>query len=169
MNNGLASLKEKTALEEKDSAQKNHEHRLIYKYYTKSFEIGKCEYGLRPNKDVETRDLAVDEKIIEDINGLFQVHGFIFFATSPIYGKPGLWAYDCGRKKMMQIIGPKTKNVDYPDGADYFQLKGVLKNKEFYLLKYIHVPDVESPEFSEEMSGRHMRNIKFYIVTEGRK
>lgn len=71
----------------------------------------------------------------------------LLFTVSPIYGKPGVFLFNCVSKQIRRIVGPKTTNKSYASGADYFELHGFSKtnDQEFY---FYYAPDVEAIDFS---------------------
>ena len=85
--------------------------------------------------------------IFKDITGIAWISpDALLFTTSPIYGKPGVFLFNCASKRIKRIVGPKTINKANPSGADFFELQGFSKNneQEFY---FYYAPDVEAIDF----------------------
>jgi hypothetical protein len=84
--------------------------------------------------------------VIEDVTGVAYLRNdSLVFTVSPIYGKPGIFIYDCMSKEMAQIVRPQTIDEAYPDGADYFELQSVRGRKVYFY----YAPDVDSTDFTK--------------------
>jgi hypothetical protein len=86
-----------------------------------------------------------DKKEICDITGMLWIaNDILVYTVSPIYGKPGLFLYDCASHQIKQILRPKTKANAYRDGADFFELYGFSRDKIYFY----YAPNVEAIDFS---------------------
>jgi len=86
--------------------------------------------------------------LFKDITGIAWISpDVLLFTVSPIYGKPGVFLFNCVSKQIRRIVGPRTTNTGYPSGADFFELQGFSKNndQEFY---FYYAPDVDAIDFS---------------------
>ena len=88
---------------------------------------------------------APQRQVIEDVSGVAYLRNdSLVFTVSPIYGKPGIFIYDCMSKRKTRIVKPHTIDEAYPDGADYFELQDIRDNKVYFY----YAPDVDSTDFT---------------------
>ncbi len=74
----------------------------------------------------------------KDVTGMVWISdGMLVYTTSPIYGNPGVYVYSCESRQTKLIVRPRTLTKAYPDGADYFQLKGISESPKF--LYKVHI------------------------------
>jgi len=86
--------------------------------------------------------------MVKDVTGIAWAGAKeLVYSTSPVYGDPGLYLYDCESNRSKRILGPRTRDKAYPKGADHFELRGV-SNANSVLLFY-YQPDVDSIDFNE--------------------
>lgn len=104
------------------------------------------EAGLR-HLEVRQRGGKVILAITDDIDALLWSTdgGALFYAVSPVYGVPGIYAFNTQLGTIRRVIRPK--NLDdphYPDGTDYFVLCGAKPiDGGRFVLSYLHFPDVD--------------------------
>jgi len=71
-------------------------------------------------------DKTTDPEIFRfpDVNGFRwdTQKDYLYFTSSPVYGKPGVYCFDVNNKNMIQLVAPTNRSKAYPDGADWFQL-----------------------------------------------
>lgn len=85
---------------------------------------------------------------VKDVTGIAWVNAHLLvYTVSPIYGVPGVYIYDCGSKKTKRIVAPKTLNKAYPDGADFFQLEGIVSGRRARAYFY-YAADVDKIDFA---------------------
>lgn len=83
---------------------------------------------------------------IDDVTGVAWASPVLLvYTVSPIYGKPGVYLYDCIGHKSKRIVDPKNINTFYPDGADYFELYRV----DGSIIFFYYAADVDSVNFRE--------------------
>lgn len=86
---------------------------------------------------------------VEDVNGMAWVQGHtLVYATSPIYGVPGIYVYGCDSNKTQRIVAPRTLNKAYPSGTDFFELKCISRRKPVTVYFY-YAPDVDMVDFTK--------------------
>jgi hypothetical protein len=84
--------------------------------------------------------------IIDDVTGVaYLSDNLLVYTVSPVYGRPGVYLYDCLSKHIKRIASPKTKNKGYPNGADYYELQDWRES----LIRFYYAPDVDSIDFSK--------------------
>jgi hypothetical protein len=84
--------------------------------------------------------------IVDDVTGAgYLSDNLLVYTVSPIYGKPGVYIYDCLSGNVKRIVSPKTKNNGYPYGADYYELQGWRDNR----VLFYYTPDVDSTDFEK--------------------
>jgi hypothetical protein len=92
---------------------------------------GKCKARLQVSAESGSLVLSVNSQTarstaVLDVTGIAWVgNEVLVYTVSPVYGKPGLFLLDCNAMQTKRIIGPRSFNAAYPDGADYFELTGV--------------------------------------------
>lgn len=85
---------------------------------------------------------------VEDITALIWIgETEILYSVSPIYGKPGIFVFDCKTKLKRVIVKPKNLISAYPNGADYFELKDYLSSKKEF--SYYYASDIDSVDFKK--------------------
>ncbi len=93
---------------------------------------------------------------INDVTGIVWLdEDELLFSVSPIYGKPGIFIVACSEMKVKRILGPTTFNKAYPDGADYFEVKHLFKEKVYFY----YTPDVDSTYFPTFRAKDHLYQI----------
>ncbi len=70
--------------------------------------------------DGGTRVIHVKSQVLVDVESYKLLDGKIFFAVSPIYGRPEIGLIDCKTGFRKKIISPKHFNKTYKYGADFF-------------------------------------------------
>ena len=91
-------------------------------------------------------------KTVSDVTGVIYISGDrLVYTTSPIYGMPGVFLYNCLSKNIKRIVGPKKIDKAYPRGSDYFELHDVEGQKIYFY----YAPDVDQIDFS------HFRTKEF--------
>lgn len=112
-------------------------------------QIGDCRMTLKNSSMGGYSVLSVNHlgtKEIDDVTGLDWVSPtLLVYTVSPIYGKPGVYVYDCVEHKSKRIVAPKNISTVYADGADYFELYQVDGSTIFFY----YAPDVDLVNFSE--------------------
>lgn len=111
----------------------------------------KCEASLRISNmggflilSVYQRDDKIEKNIIDDVTGMTWIsQNELVYTVSPIYGKPGIFIFDCNFNQIKRILGPKTVSKAYPDGADFFELQG-FRDGTIY---FYYTSDVDSADF----------------------
>jgi hypothetical protein len=99
--------------------------------------------------------------VADDVTAFMWIDGnTMVFSASPVYGKPGIFevacAADAGRPRSTTLVAPKNFNAAYPDGVDYFELRGIKgDNIEFY-----YAADVDSIDFSRFRSEEHLNSVR---------
>lgn len=94
--------------------------------------------------------------VVNDVTGIIWIDGDkLLFSVSPIYGQPGIFLFACKEMKAKRILGPTTFNKSYPDGADYFEVKDLFKEK----LYFYYTPDVDSTYFPTFRTKDHLYRI----------
>lgn len=86
---------------------------------------------------------------VKDVSGIAWVNGHtLVYTASPIYGVPGVYVYSCGSKMARRIVAPKTLNPAYPNGADFFELKGISIGSHVTVYFY-YASDVDKVDFTK--------------------
>lgn len=84
---------------------------------------------------------------VNDVTGMLWASDHeLVYTTSPVYGMPGVYVFDCNLSSMRRIVAPRTLNAGYPDGADYFELKEISRDNRLTVYFY-YVPDVDRADF----------------------
>jgi hypothetical protein len=95
---------------------------------------------------------------VEDVSGLVWRDGSqLVYSVSPIYGKPGIYLYDCRVQKSTRIVAPKNVNEHYPAGADYFELKTIDNTG---LIRFYYAADVDDVDFTKFRSASFLYAVK---------
>jgi hypothetical protein len=89
-----------------------------------------------------------DRLEVKDVSGITWIAGDqLVYTVSPIYGKPGVFLFDCASLQAKRILGPKTTDKSYPDGADYFELQGVSSDAKKII--FFYAPNVDQVDFKK--------------------
>jgi hypothetical protein len=81
---------------------------------------------------------------VKDITGVIFIDGHrIAYTVSPVYGKPGVFLFDCKAKRITRLVGPSSFDAAYPDGADYFELSNATDDE----VLFHYAPDVDKTNF----------------------
>lgn len=87
----------------------------------------------------------------------------LIYSVSPIYGKPGIYKYDCKDHVSKIIVKPENRNKYYPDGSDYFELSRITLMCNKLIINYFYVRDVDSPEFNSLRTKNNSRKVELTI------
>jgi hypothetical protein len=110
----------------------------------------KCKASLLVNEQGGFLDLYIDGMIATDITGIAWINNnSLVFTVSPIYGKPGLFLFDCAARQKKQILGPKKYDKAYPAGSDYFELKDYKESAQNTIIFFYYAPDVDAIDFKK--------------------
>jgi hypothetical protein len=89
-----------------------------------------------------------DKFTVNDVSGIVWFgKNELAYTTSPIYGKPGIFKFDCLKFKTHQLVSPRTYNKYYPDGIDFFELKSVI-NGDKGIIQFYYSPNVKETDFT---------------------
>jgi len=93
---------------------------------------------------------------IEDVTGVAYLPSDALIVTvSPMYGRPGIYRYDCLSQQLKQLVRPRTINKGYPDGADYFELQDA-RGETLYLY---YSPDITATDFERFRSPDYLYEV----------
>jgi len=102
---------------------------------------------------------CVDPDVAKDVTGIAWLNGNnLVYTVSPIYGKPGIFLLTCASGKTKRIIGPKTINKAYPDGADYFELQGASSSDS--KIYFYYAPDIDLVDFNKFRSREFLYEVR---------
>jgi len=94
---------------------------------------------------------------VEDVSAVVWISDSkLAYSVSPIYGKPGIYVLDCADNRIRQIVGPKTRDRGYPDGADYFELKDLVGGRT---LRFYYAPDVDRMDAVHLRAQKHLFSV----------
>ena len=97
---------------------------------------------------------------IDDASGVVWLsENEIVYSVSQIYGRPGIFLLDCRTGKIKVLVKPETFSKYSPDGADYFELKGLSVSKREIL--YFYSKDIEKTDFENFRTESNLR--RFWI------
>jgi hypothetical protein len=71
----------------------------------------------------------------------------LVFALSPASGRPGIYAWECGRSSVRRVVRPTRASLAHPGGSDLYQLVEI----DGDVLYYAHAPDVDSPSLDADL------------------
>ena len=71
----------------------------------------------------------------------------LVFAMSPASGRPGIYAWECGRPAVRRVVRPSRASLAHPGGSDVYQLVEI----DGDILYYAHAPDVDSPSLEADL------------------
>ncbi len=113
---------------------------------------GKCEAALKTSERGGFLILTTGKNVrisVNDVTGMIWASDkTLVYTTSPIYGKPGMYVFDCNSNHMKRIVSPGTITKAYPDGADYFELQGISRGNP-PIVHFYYVPDVDKADFNK--------------------
>lgn len=109
----------------------------------------KCPISLTISEEggftqLQLRSKSHQNKVVNDVTGVaYFSDESLIYTVSPIYGRPGVFVYDCVSKSIRRVVGPKIFDKSYPQGSDYFELHG-LEGRKIY---FYYSPDVDQTDF----------------------
>ncbi len=93
---------------------------------------------------------------VEDVTGLYWISASeLAYSVSPVYGRPGIYIYDCQHKQSHRIVRPKHIDAQYPRGADYFELS----NSKNGVIYYFYAPNVDDVDFANFRSEQFLYRV----------
>jgi hypothetical protein len=94
--------------------------------------------------------------IVDDMTGAaFTATGMLVYTTSPIYGRPGVFLFNCRSKRTVRLVGPRHFDPSYPDGLDFFELSSVSDDKIFFY----YAPDVNQVDIQKLRTPSHLYTV----------
>lgn len=79
-------------------------------------------------------------RVIDDVSGAVFVRSHtVVYGVSPLYGRPGVFSYDCLTGRITRLVAPRTRDHAYSNGADWFEVVGWSGDRVYYL----YSPDVD--------------------------
>lgn len=124
--------------------------------------IGKCKYSEESASLGGYRILRItfrgsQKTVARDMTGVAEdAEGGIVFSTSPTYGRPGLFRFDCQTGARLILVKPKTKSKSYPHGADYFELVSLSGNGA----RFYYAPDVDATDFNSFRTKENLFEVR---------
>ena len=118
----------------------------------------RCMAELRANKERGGTDLFVfnkQQQLIlsrEDVNAAAWHQNILYFSASPVYGKPGLFSFDCRTSNTRTLAKAQHKDAGYPDGSDYFELSTV----KGATIEYLYFPDVDKLTHHDQLQKKQI-------------
>lgn len=112
--------------------------------------------------------LGTSAHIADDVTGVMWIgQDSLVFSSSPIYGNPGIFEIKCDHdgQYLTTLVNPKNINSAYPDGADYFELRGTKDN----ILEFYYGFDVDSIDFNTFRTENNLHSKSFPIQNESMK
>jgi Tol biopolymer transport system component len=90
----------------------------------------------------------------------------LYFAGSPIYGKPGIYKWDIEENKTEKIVKPKNITKAFPDGFDCFILLSISPDNRY--LYYYHSPTKQTANIQdiEHLYYVDLKTGKIYKVLD---
>jgi hypothetical protein len=82
----------------------------------------------------------------------------LVYTTSPVYGRPGVYVYDCDSNKLSRILAARNMNKAYPNGADYLELRSVSSTDPVVVFLY-YAPDVDTVDFKAFRSAHYLYQV----------
>ena len=106
-------------------------------------------------------------RVVDDVTGvLFVVPDHLVYSVSPIYGRPGVFVFNCRTGRVRRLVRPRRVERSYPDGTDYFELAW-LKDNRIYFYYAADVGRADFTTFREpknlyvtDLSGSRMRRAR---------
>jgi len=100
-------------------------------------------------------DLSKNEIVNDVTSAAYFSDELLVSSTSPLYGNPGIFVYDCSLKNIKRIVAPQKLNKAYPQGADFFELKGI----EGHTVYYYHATDVDKTNFNIFRTNKYLFQV----------
>jgi hypothetical protein len=100
-----------------------------------------------------------DVHLSDDVTGIaWFSDSELVYTVSPVYGVPGVYVVDCSNQtaKPVRLVAPITYNPAYPKGADFFELKSVVRNR----ITYFYGPDVDAIDFTRFRTTMNERSFE---------
>jgi len=69
--------------------------------------------------------LYVRERLVVEVAGAREMAWAgetLVFAMSPASGRPGIYAWECGRPSARRVVRPERASLAHPGGSDVYQL-----------------------------------------------
>jgi hypothetical protein len=94
--------------------------------------------------------LYARDRLVREVPGAREmawVGEVLVYAVSPVGGDPGVYAWDCPRVTIRQVLRPSRVSSAHPRGTDVYRLKRI----DGETLYYAHAPNVESPSLAQDL------------------
>ena len=119
-----------------------------------------CEIK-KETKDGGYQEFTVRDNVLKDVDSYRVLEHYVFFATSPVYGKPELGVINCSDGKKQTVVNAKNIVDGYPDGADFFRINEVKKIKDSFQISYYYSENVDKQNFKKFEVKRNLKKAFF--------
>ena len=82
-----------------------------------------------------------------DTREMAWVDEVLLFAVSPVYGRPGIYVWQCPQLSVRRVVRPTRVSRDHPGGTDYYRLLRI----DGETLYFAHAPDVDSGTLEQDL------------------
>ncbi len=101
---------------------------------------------------VKYNGTSISEEVIDITGAAWLTDSYLIYTVSPIYGKPGVYSFNCVTREIKRLVIPKTIDAASPDGADYFELYSLSVDKIYFY----YSPDAGKTNFEEFRSKKYL-------------
>lgn len=111
---------------------------------------GSCSFSIKNSPKGNFKQLSFpaskgQTKDIDDLTGVaFSSERYLVFTTSPMYGRAGIFLFNCAAKTINQIVSPSHMTLAYPAGTDYYLLQKV----DHATIYFYYAQDVDQINFA---------------------
>lgn len=133
---------------------------FLFPFLNAHAKVDICDFK-KTTKDGGFQEFNIKENVLTDVESYRIIGHYLFFATSPIYGKPEIGAVNCKDGKRFSIVKPKNLVEGYPDGADFFRIKDVKKLKNGFKISYYYAENVDKQDFKKFETKNNLKSILF--------
>lgn len=94
--------------------------------------------------------LYARDRLVREVPGAREmawVGEVLVYAVSPVGGDPGVYAWDCPRATVRQVLRPSRVSSAHPRGTDVYKLERI----DGDTLYYAHAPNIESPSLARDL------------------
>jgi hypothetical protein len=94
--------------------------------------------------------LYANNRLVREVPGAREmawVDEVLVYAVSPVGGDPGVYAWECPRVTVRQVLRPSRVSSAHPRGTDVYKLERI----DGDMLYYAHAPNIESPSLAQDL------------------
>ena len=90
---------------------------------------------------VRSKNKGTLQLTVADVTAFATARRQMVYSVSPVYGKSGVFTFDCRTEQTTRIVPPDSHCPEREDGCAYYEIRAVTEQD----VEYAYIADVEKP------------------------